>query len=177
VFSLENFIEDCRSAVKGDPSHRSVTEVIKKAFRDPGAVLTAVGEPTRSGLVPIYVSKDVTILNVIWKPGMIVMPHNHDMWAVIGIYSGREDNIFWRRIKDDPDGRIEAAGAKAISTGDVAPLGRDIIHSVTNPISKLTGAIHVYGGDFFGVHVSEWDSENLTEHVRDMAQVKAMFDE
>ena len=26
------------------------------------------------------------------------MPHNHEMWAVIGVYTGREDNIFWRRI-------------------------------------------------------------------------------
>jgi len=27
---------------------------------------------------------------------MTIMPHNHRMWAVIGIYTGREDNIFWR---------------------------------------------------------------------------------
>jgi predicted metal-dependent enzyme (double-stranded beta helix superfamily) len=28
---------------------------------------------------------------------MSIMPHNHTMWAVIGIYSGVEDNIFGRR--------------------------------------------------------------------------------
>jgi len=27
---------------------------------------------------------------------MTIMPDNHRMWAVIGIYTGREDNIFWR---------------------------------------------------------------------------------
>ena len=27
---------------------------------------------------------------------MTIMPHNHQMWAVIGVYTGREDNIFWR---------------------------------------------------------------------------------
>ena len=43
------------------------------------------------------------------------------------------------------------------------PPGRDIIHSVTNPIARLTGAIHVYGGDFFGVPRSEWDPESLLE--------------
>jgi len=31
---------------------------------------------------------------------------------------------------------------------DAEPLGTDIIHSVINPINKLTGAIHIYGGDF-----------------------------
>jgi predicted metal-dependent enzyme (double-stranded beta helix superfamily) len=37
--------------------------------------------------------------------------------------------------------------------------GDNIIHSVTNPIPRLTGAIHVYGGDFFGAERSEWDPE------------------
>ena len=106
---------------------------------------------------------------------MEVMPHNHSMWAVIGIYGGREDNIFWRRLKDDPQGRIEAAGARALCTGDVTPLGKDIIHSVTNPIPKLTGAIHIYGGDFFEAERSEWDAERLTEHPYDMSKVKALF--
>ena len=85
------------------------------------------------------------------------------MWAVIGIYSGREDNVFWRRT-DQPDGLIEAAGAKSLCVGDVTPLGKDIIHSVTNPIPKFSGAIHVYGGDFFNApHRSEWDAEQLKE--------------
>jgi predicted metal-dependent enzyme (double-stranded beta helix superfamily) len=44
----------------------------------------------------LYSSADLTILNVVWGPRMTIMPHNHRMWAVIGIYTGREDNIFWR---------------------------------------------------------------------------------
>jgi predicted metal-dependent enzyme (double-stranded beta helix superfamily) len=175
MFNLANFVADCRSAINADPTHCSVQELMRRAFSDPASVLAEVGEPTAGGIVPIYQSKDLTIVNVIWKPTLTVMPHNHEMWAVIGIYGGREDNIFWRRIKDDPDGRIEAAGAKALSTGDVTPLGKDIIHSVTNPIPKLTGAIHVYGGDFFEVERSEWNPEHLTEHSYDMAKVKAMF--
>jgi predicted metal-dependent enzyme (double-stranded beta helix superfamily) len=82
---------------------------------------------------------------------MTIMPHNHSMWAVIGIYKGREDNIFWRRLPDG-SGKVEAAGAGALCVGDATPLGHDIIHSVTNPIPRLTGAIHVYGGDFFDPH-------------------------
>ncbi len=104
-------------------------------------------------------------------------PHNHEMWAVIGILGGREDNIFWRRVKDDPNGRIEAAGAKALSTGgDVCEMGGpNIIHSVTNPIPKLTAALHVYGGDFFEAERSEWEPERLTEHRLDIETVRARF--
>ena len=43
------------------------------------------------------------------------------------------------------------------------PLGENVIHSVTNPLARMTGALHVYGGDFFGVERSEWDPETLTE--------------
>jgi predicted metal-dependent enzyme (double-stranded beta helix superfamily) len=43
---------------------------------------------------------------------MSVMPHNHEMWAVIGIYTGREDNILWRRLPADVHGRIEALAPK-----------------------------------------------------------------
>lgn len=175
MFDLGNFVEDCRSAVRKDPTHVGVADLVAEALRDPAAVLAELGEPTGPGLVPIYSSSDLTIVNVIWKPGMTVMPHNHEMWAVIGIYGGREDNIFWRRIKDDPRGRVEAAGAKALATGEAMPLGRDIIHSVTNPIQKLTGALHVYGGDFFEAERSEWEAESLTERPFDMARVRAMF--
>jgi predicted metal-dependent enzyme (double-stranded beta helix superfamily) len=74
----------------------------------------------------------------------------------------REDNIFWRRVSGKGGGKLEAAGAKALSEGDAEPLGHNIIHSVTNPIRRLTGAIHVYGGDFFNEERSEWDPETLS---------------
>jgi predicted metal-dependent enzyme (double-stranded beta helix superfamily) len=96
------------------------------------------------------------------------------MWAAIGVYTGREDNILWRRIPDAPDGRIEAAGAKALCQRNTLPLGPDIIHSVNNPIGRLTGAIHVYG-DFFDVPRSEWDPERLTEQPRDVQRTLALF--
>jgi len=105
-----------------------------------------------------------------------MMPHNHNLWAVIGIYSGREDNIFWRRLGNHPE-NIEAAGAKSLGAGDAFPLGQDIIHSVINPIPRLTAAIHVYGGDFFGVERSEWDPENLCECASSGDKMAKRFEE
>ncbi len=173
MFDLEKFKADC-CAARG---LQDVREVVAEAVSAPGAVIEALGEPRRSEVKALYRSVDLTILNVIWAPRMIVMPHNHEMWAVIGIYTGREDNIMWRRVPGAPEGRIEAAGAKALSERDALPLGRDIIHSVTNPIGRLTGAIHVYGGDFFGVPRSEWDPEQLVEQPYDLQKVLRMFEE
>lgn len=174
MFDLNTFVSDCRAAVTEDDTHRTALEVVEAAFGDPAAILTALGEPTGPGIDAIYRSDDLTILNIVWGPRQTLMPHNHEMWAIIGIYTGREDNIFWRRVKDDP-ARVEAAGARTLLAGDVTPLGKDIIHSVTNPLSRLTGAIHVYGGDFFAEPRSEWDEETLSERPYDISRLQAAF--
>lgn len=175
MFDVDTFIADCCEAVEKDPTHKTTAEVVRRAMSDPSQVLAKLGEPTEPGITPLYQSSSLTILNLAWKPSTTIPPHNHEMWAVIGILGGREDNIFWRRIKDHPEGLIEAAGAKALSTGDVCPMGADIIHSVTNPVPKLTAALHVYGGDFFEAERSEWEPEGLTEHQLDMDAVRARF--
>ena len=140
-------------------------------------VLAGIGEPKRAEVQTLYHAPELTILNVVWAPRMTIMPHNHLMWAVIGIYTGREDNIFWRRLPDEDGGRIEAAGAKSLGERDVEPLGRNIIHTVTNPLPRFTGAIHVYGGDFFATSRSEWDPETLLEQRYDMEKNLRLFEQ
>ncbi len=177
MFDREQFVADCRAAIKDDATHKTAREVVAEAVSDPGAVLKGLGEPERAGVENLYQSDELTVLNITWGPHMTLMPHNHEMWAVIGIYTGREDNIFWRRVADGEGGLIEAAGADTLSEKDVVPLGPDIIHSVTNPLSRLTGAIHVYGGDFFETPRSEWDPETLLENPYDVDKLLRIFEE
>src|SRR5262245_41472800 len=174
MFEVDRFSADCRASVAGGPP--AVLDLVARAVANPAEVMAAVGEPRRAGLHVIARSADLTILNVVWGPRMSQIPHNHKMWAVIGIYSGREDNIFWRRRAGEP-GRIDAAGAKSLCESDAAPLGTDIIHSVLNPIRRMTGAIHVYGGDFFGTPRSEWDPGRLVEQPFDVEKTLALFEE
>jgi len=177
MFDLDQFIADCRAALAVDKSHKLVREVVAQAVSDPAAVLKHLGEPRRAVLQKLHHAPNLTILNVIWAPHMTLMPHNHQMWAVIGIYTGREDNIFWRRVSGASHGRVEAAGAQALCVGDAEPLGHNIIHSVTNPIPRLTGALHVYGGDFFAAERSAWDAETLREGHFDAESAIRRFDE
>jgi len=170
MFDREQFVADCQSALKDTHPEKAVREVVARAVSDPSGVLAGLGEPEAGGVQKIHAAPDLTIINVIWSKYMTILPHNHEMWAVIGIYTGREDNIFWRRVKEEEGGRIEAAGAKALGVKDAVPLGRDIIHSVTNPIPRLSGAIHVYGGDFFGISRSEWNPETLLERPYDVSK-------
>jgi len=177
AIDIDQLVADCAAAAGDSAPTRAVREILARAVADRAGLLQALGEPTQGGIQRLHVSDDLTVLNVIWAPRMTLMPHNHNMWATIGVYGGREDNIFWRRLPGDGKGRIEAAGAKSLGPGDVRPLGEDIIHSVTNPIAKLTAALHVYGGDFFSMKRSEWDPENLEEQPYDIDKNVRYFEE
>ena len=175
MFDLDRFVESCRAALAQDAGgHRAVRDLLTRTVAEPGEAIAGIGEPGRAGLTALHRSADLTILNVVWGPGMTIMPHDHRMWAVIGVYTGGEDNIFWRRL---PGGAVEAAGAKSLRARDCAVLGKDIVHSVTNPLPKLTGAIHIYGGDFFAAERSEWNPETLTEGRYDVEKARRMFEE
>lgn len=180
-FDLDHFIADAGTAVARDNRPGAVRPLLAQALADGSGLIAALGAPVRAGVTTLYRSDHLTILNFVWGPRMQLLPHNHRLWALIGIYTGREDNIFWRRRPDGadskPDTRIEAAGAQSLSTGEIATLGPDIIHSVINPIPRLTGAVHIYGGDFFAPGRSQWDADSLCEEPYDVAMVMRLFEE
>jgi predicted metal-dependent enzyme (double-stranded beta helix superfamily) len=172
MFHKERFVEDCVAALTNGDPHGAVHELVSRAVSEPAAVIRELGEPRLSGVETVYRSDDLTILNVLWGPRMTIHPHNHRMWAVIGIYGGREDNSFYRRSDDG----VTRHGLKELNVKDAAPLGETIIHSVTNPLDQITGAIHVYGGDFFNTERSEWDPETFEEHPYDVEHTRRVFE-
>ena len=91
---VERFVAECLEANTIDNAHQAVREVVERTISDPRKVLKGLGEPERAGVQKLYHSEELTIINLVWGPHMTLMPHNHEMWAVIGIYTGREDNIF-----------------------------------------------------------------------------------
>jgi predicted metal-dependent enzyme (double-stranded beta helix superfamily) len=173
MFDRDRFMQDCRDALRQAEVHAAVREIVARAVSAPGEVLKALGEPKRSGLEALYRSESLTILNVLWGPGMSLYPHDHRMWAVIGIYSGREDNAFYRRNESG----LTLHGAKTLDIKETIPLGDAVIHAVTNPLDQITAAIHVYGGDFFAVPRSEWDPQTFQEREFDLEHAKQVFEE
>jgi len=172
VFDLDQFIADLRAAL-GERSRQAVKEVVARAVSDPASLLRRIGEPDEASVRVLHQAPDLTVLNVIWAPKQVTLPHDHRMSAVIGMYGGREDNMFWRRIPGAAKFQIEPAGGEALGIGDITILGRDIIHSVVNPLAKISGAIHVYDGEFLTVQRSMWDAETLVEKPYDVGAVTA----
>ena len=174
MFDKERFIEECRAAIGRKDAQAAIRELVARAVSDPKDVVRALGEPQRAGVETLYKGDDLTILNLCWGPGMVFKPHDHRIWAVIGIYGGREDNTFFRRAEG---GALKRHGIKELNEKDTVPLGPAIIHAVTNPLDRITGGIHVYGGDFFATPRSEWDPKTFREQPYDVADTLRAFEE
>jgi predicted metal-dependent enzyme (double-stranded beta helix superfamily) len=173
MFEAERFAEDCRAALKETNAQAAIVELVRDAVSNPTGVMNALGEPQRAGVETLYKADDLTILNLCWGPGMVFKPHDHRIWAVIGIYSGCEENTFYRRNDDG----LTKHGMKELRAKDTTPLGEDVIHAVTNPLTKITAAIHVYGGDFFATPRSEWSPETYQEQPYDVAATMQAFED
>jgi predicted metal-dependent enzyme (double-stranded beta helix superfamily) len=86
---IDRFVEDCVSANQESDTQFAVLEVLARAVSKPGAMLAAVEEPTQAGFNVLHQSETLTIFCASWTPQMNLMPHNHLMWANIGIHTGR----------------------------------------------------------------------------------------
>jgi predicted metal-dependent enzyme (double-stranded beta helix superfamily) len=170
MFDIDTLVAECDEALSEPEPRRAVREVLIRTLEKPGAVAEVLGRPT-AGMEILHSSAELTVVNVIWAPEMTIYPHDHRMWAVIGIYGGAEDNTLYRRGPE----RLQAAGGRSLRDRDVLALGPEAIHSVTNPERRYTGAIHVYGGDFVNQPRSQWDPDTLMEQPYDLEQVKRQF--
>lgn len=172
MFDIDEFVSDCTMALRDDQPRLAVKEVLERALRQPEQVARAL-PATRAEIVPLHTSSELSVLKVVWAPGMAFRPHNHLMWAAIGLYGGQEDNTFYRRS----GAGIVTSGGRELRTSDVALLGGDTIHAVTNPRQAFTGAIHIYGGDITRrPGRSEWDEATAEEVSYDFERVKRYFE-
>lgn len=170
MFDPSRFVDDLRASL-ADPTRNATMEIVAEAVSDPRSIFRQLGEPDKAGIRILHRARDLTVINAIWAPNQFALPHEHRLCAVIGMYAGREDNVFWRRVPGRKTFQIEITGGRALSAGDVEILDHDIIHSVINPIAGLSAALHVYDGDFFAVTRSMWNSESLVEAPYDLDTV------
>jgi predicted metal-dependent enzyme (double-stranded beta helix superfamily) len=170
---VEEIVARCQEARAEHTPVLAVRDVLSELVADGRDLERAFGPVHCGGITTLHNAAVLTVLYVVWTPGMTLYPHEHRMWAAIGMYGGQEDNAFFRRAA----GGLERAGGQELLAGDVLVLGEDAIHSVANSPEKFAVAIHVYGGDFFSVERSEWDHETHEERPRDFVRTQRLFDE
>jgi len=170
---VEEIVARCQAALTEQAPSMAIRDVLAELVSKSGELEQTLGPVSRGGIRTLHTAADLTVLQVAWTPGITLYPHEHRMWAVIGMYGGQEDNAFFRRIP----GGLEPSGGREVAAGEVLVLGNEAIHSVANSRQEYAVAVHVYGGDFFSVERSEWDLETYEERPRDLERTQQLFDE
>lgn len=185
TFDKDTLIADCLDAVRSaDRASRAVKEIVERAVSDPAAIEAEVRPWSESPMITVWHNTDeLTVLHIVWPPEIDLFAHDHNMWAVIGVYGGREDNQFYKRLDD---GSIAPHTHKTMLSKDVEVLGSKVVHSVRNPTREWTAAIHAYGGDLFTTPRTQWsmdtfepvrlNPENLKKRLEEAAARARMAD-
>ena len=153
--AIEEFVARCSAAVKEDRGPSATKEVVERAVRDRGLLEEM---PLEAGVKVLHGTEDLTILHVVMAERPVgagsPIPHNHLMWALIGVTHGSEENEFFRRSGKT----IEPSGSgRVIGEGEVLMMGDSTIHSVRNPSrERLSSALHVYGGNLIAAEKTMW---------------------
>ena len=96
--ATEEFVAQCSAAVKEDRGASAAKEVVERAVRDRRLIEEL---PVEAGVTVVHGAEDLTILHVVMaeRPAAAgnPIPHDHQLWAAIGVIHGSEENEFFRR--------------------------------------------------------------------------------
>ena len=173
-FSVDSFLSDLHAANADAAPRHAMRDVVARAVSEPDALAQVFGALVHGHSTVLHRSPDLLVLHIVWPPEISVEPHEHNLWAVMGIYRGVEDNTFYRRTDE---GGIERQGTVRLEPRDTRIMGEEAIHAVDVPTLAPTGAIHVYGGDLFTVARSEFDPATSMERPFDWKKSERQFAE
>ena len=128
MFDVDEFVAACRDALTDVQSALAVKEVVECAVAQPDEIDRALSVASKGGMRSLHHSHDLTIIQFVWPPGVVLFPHDHRMWAANGIYGGdffgtprsqwshgtTEEEPFdvevVKKLLDDADARARATG-------------------------------------------------------------------
>ncbi len=167
--AIEEFVARCVSAVTADGRSEATREVVEQVVRDQRLTEKLSLDP---GVRLLHNGEDMTILHVVMAKRPLgagePLPHNHLMWAVIGVTHGSEQNAFFERSEHT----ITPSNGRVVTEGEVIVMDEGAILSVKNPsTSRLSSALHIYGGHLISAEKTMWCDPGLSEQPFDLFRV------
>lgn len=158
---LAEFVERCEALLNEPDAADQIALALEPLVAEPTELAHSIEDarPELGGPAVIHRSEQLTVLGLEISAGFVSPPHNHLMWAVVGVYEGDEDNVFYRRTENG----IEEVGRAVLRTGECLALPPDAVHGIANSGSVTLRALHVYGGDLLGTARSQWDESTGEE--------------
>jgi predicted metal-dependent enzyme (double-stranded beta helix superfamily) len=119
----------------------------------------AVPDPQHYRQYLLYCDPDArfSIVSFVWGPGQKTPVHDHQVWGLIGMLRGAEDETRYSRRAD---GTLEPAGHARLTPGQVAAVSPSTgdIHQVANAFAdRVSISVHVYGADIGTVSRHTYD--------------------
>jgi predicted metal-dependent enzyme (double-stranded beta helix superfamily) len=152
MFSADEFVRDVQAASIAPDPVAAVQGVVESAVADGSTIDSVLGTQLKADNDTLFSSENLTVQRIIWVPGLPSVPHEHRMWAVVGVYAGEELNRIYERSLDG----LTEVRTQAVKEREVLALDADAIHSVENSGATWTAALHVYAGDIVNVERSAW---------------------
>jgi predicted metal-dependent enzyme (double-stranded beta helix superfamily) len=169
--ALTTVVERCIAAVESSDAQRDVESVLLEAAKD-RAVVEAISKRTEFASLhdlAIHRSDRLTLLAGVLPPRFSAGPHNHNLWSIVSVCAGQEDNQFFVR---EGQGLKRVGEASVVAPG-VLPNAADVIHAICNPLDAPLVVLHAYGGDLFSTPRSNWDSDTHEEIPFDWESVRS----
>jgi predicted metal-dependent enzyme (double-stranded beta helix superfamily) len=152
TFDPDAFVAECRAALLDDDVPAAVRDLVAAAVTDGAGIDAALGTENPTYPSALYESPELTVQRITWWPGYQSLPHEHRMWAVVGVYDGVEVNRVYRREA----ATLEPVATHEVGVADVIALDDTAVHSVENPLRTRTAGLHVYGGPIVTQPRSAW---------------------
>jgi predicted metal-dependent enzyme (double-stranded beta helix superfamily) len=116
----------------------AIKEILDRAVAEPDAVAATL--QAKPGVDVLHRSPDLTVISVLPVGLPATPPHDHRMWALVGIYGGQEDNEFFRRA----DTGLAESGGRSLRVSDTLAMGDDTIHAIRNPSTTARSPPSMY---------------------------------
>jgi len=148
---LEQLLTDARAAAAGADPVASLKAILEQ-FLVHAADIEAALPATLPDEALLHASAELTAFHIRLPAGIQYPPHAHGMVALLGLYRGRETNLFYRRAGK----ALIAAGEVEYRAPTVVALPADVIHAVCNRGTTPSAAIHLYLGNLPQKERSMW---------------------
>jgi len=142
AYEFDQFIADCRAALKRDPGPAGREQVrvnLERLLRNPDFVETHCGDDAERGLKVLYEDPELKfqVLAHINDKARVSPPHDHgDSWAIYGQAKLWTDMTEWAREDDGSDparAKLKAAKAYRLNPGEAGIYQDGAIHSIDYP--------------------------------------------
>lgn len=151
-FTLDGFLERLKTAAGGEDAATQTYQVMQQVFEHhletASGVFSALDDD-----VMLYEDATISIWHYRMPTGVVVPPHDHQVYAIIGVYEGVEANHFYT-LKQ---GELVCDAINQVGQGTAILIQPDSIHSVQTGNNRRSCAIHIYLGAFTKVERSRFD--------------------